>query len=406
MRDLPDEDVFEPIVRGITQSGVRLANERAVLSLIAGIPGVSNADIARRSGLGPQTTARILAELEARDLIIRGEVLRGRRGQPATPYHLNPLGGFSLGVEIGWQHVEVLLQNIAGQPVAVTRRCHQYPHPDTIFAEVAADIETLLSGMPNEHRARLAGIGLSTPGNFGPLLTHLGASACVIDNWAALDIGPRLAAETDLPVLWVNDGSAAAWREITAFPTPRPKGIASFFVGTFVGGGVVSQGSLFEGPYGNAADLGAIVVHDRTGNPAYLHLTASLHALILKAVDAGYPAPAGSARKWDWDGLAPVVSEWLDDAGHALAQAILTTTAMTEVDVVTLNGDLPDAILSRLVQTTSYHLEQFPVLLPHRPRLTTGLGGPSSTSLGAAQLLLFRRHFSRAWDLFDPEQDK
>ena len=40
MRDLSDQDVFEPIVRGITQSGVRLANERAVLTLIAGIPGV------------------------------------------------------------------------------------------------------------------------------------------------------------------------------------------------------------------------------------------------------------------------------------------------------------------------------------------------------------------------------
>ena len=39
MRNESSQDVFEPIVRGITQTGVRLANERAVLSLIAGIPG-------------------------------------------------------------------------------------------------------------------------------------------------------------------------------------------------------------------------------------------------------------------------------------------------------------------------------------------------------------------------------
>ena len=81
---------------------MRLANERAVLTLIAGVPGVSNADIARRSGLGPQTTARILTDLESRDLIIRGEVLRGRRGQPATPYRLNPQGGYSpYGMHVG-----------------------------------------------------------------------------------------------------------------------------------------------------------------------------------------------------------------------------------------------------------------------------------------------------------------
>jgi hypothetical protein len=139
MRIESDQDVFEPIVRGITQTGVRLTNERAVLTLIAGIPGVSNADIARRSGLGPQTTARILADLEARDLIIRGEVLRGRRGQPATPYRLNPNGAYSMGVEIGWQHFEVLLQNLAGAPVAVTRRSYAYPDPQSVFAAITAD---------------------------------------------------------------------------------------------------------------------------------------------------------------------------------------------------------------------------------------------------------------------------
>ena len=406
MRELPDQDVFEPIVRGITQSGVRLANERAVLTLIAGIPGVSNADIARRSGLGPQTTARILTDLESRDLIIRGEVLRGRRGQPATPYHLNPQGGYSLGVEIGWQHVEVLLQNIAGQPIAVTRRCYDFPDPETLFSEIAADVETLLSGLTSDQRDRVAGIGVTSPGNFGPLLAHIGAPPCVIEAWSDVEVGPRLTEETGLPALWVNDGSAVAWREITAFPTPRPKGLASFFVGTFVGGGVVSDGSLLEGPYGNSADLGAIVVHDRAGKPAYLHLTASLHALVLKVIDAGHTAPVGSPRKWDWAGLAPVVAQWLDDAGHALAQAILTTTAMTEVDVVALNGDLPESILARLVESTNAHLLRFPVLLAHRPRLTTGLGGPSAAALGAAQLLLFRRHFSRAWELFDPAQDK
>jgi predicted NBD/HSP70 family sugar kinase len=406
MREQPEQDVFEPIVRGITQSGVRLANERAVLTLIAGIPGVSNADIARRSGLGPQTTARILADLEARDLIIRGEVLRGRRGQPATPYSLNPLGGFSLGVEIGWQHFEVLLQNITGQPVAVTRRSYDYPDPDTVFAEIAADVETLLSSLPNEQRGRLAGIGVTTPGNFGPLLIQLGAPKSIVDAWAGIDIGPRLAQETALPAFWVNDGSAGAWRELMAFPTPRPKGIASFFVGAFVGGGIVSQGELMEGPYGNAADLGAIIVHDRVGRPTYLHLIASLHALVLRVADAGQSLPAGSPRRWDWRAIEPVAAAWLDDAGHALAQAILTTTAMAEVDIVTLNGDLPEQILTRLLASTQAHLDALPVLLPHLPRLTTGLAGPSAAAFGAAQLLLFRRHFSRAWDLFDPEQDK
>ncbi|MHA6298470.1 ROK family transcriptional regulator [Devosia sp. CAU 1758] len=406
MRIESDEDVFEPIVRGITQTGVRLANERAVLTLIAGIPGVSNADIARRSGLGPQTTARILADLEARDLIIRGDVLRGRRGQPATPYQLNPQGGFSIGVEIGWQHFEVLLQNIAGEPVAATRHCYPFPDPLTVFAEVAADVATLLAELTTAQRERFAGIGVTSPGNFGPLLEPLGAPEAVMAQWAEIDIGAHLAEQTGLPTIWVNDGSAAAWREITVHPTPRPKGVAGFFVGTFVGGGVVSGGILLEGPYGNAADLGAIIVHDRVGRPAYLHLMASLHALVLRITDAGGNPPSGPAREWDWAALEPHVADWLDDAGHALAQAVLTTTAMAEIDLATINGDLPESILVRLLESTSAHLAELPILLAHRPRLARGLAGPSAAVFGAAQLLLFRRYFSRAWDLFEAEAGK
>ena len=406
MRVESDQDVFEPIVRGITQTGVRLANERAVLTLIAGIPGVSNADIARRSGLGPQTTARILADLEARGLISRGEVLRGRRGQPATPYRLNPQGGFSLGVEIGWQHVEILLQNIVGQPVAATRRSHAYPDPEIVFAELAADIQSMLASLAPEQRQRVAGIGVTSPGTFGPLLDLLGAPSALKAQWADTDFAERLSEATGLPALWVNDGSAGAWREITVHPTPRPKGIAAFFVGTFVSGGVVSGGTLLEGPYGNAADLGAIIVHDRAGHPACLHLIASLHALQQRLAQAGRAVPEDSPRNWDWAALEPQVAPWLDDAGHALAQAILTTTAMIEIDLATINGDLPEPILRRLVESTAGHLAGLPMLIPHRPGLLPGRAGPSAAVVGAAQLVLFRRHFSRAWDLFDAEAGK
>ena len=100
------------------QAGVRIANERAVLTLITITPGSSNADLARRSGLGPQTTSRIISDLEERGLIVRGQVLRGRRGQPATPLFLNPQGAYSIGVEIGWRHLHVALVNLTGNVLA------------------------------------------------------------------------------------------------------------------------------------------------------------------------------------------------------------------------------------------------------------------------------------------------
>lgn len=398
-------DVFEPFVRGITQTGVRLANERAVLSLIGGVPGVSNADIARRTRLGPQTTARILSDLEERDLIIRGTVLRGRRGQPATPYTLNANGAFAISVEIGWRGAQVRLQNMIGQQLGEAVHVYDFPDPDTVFAPLAADIAHLLQRLEPHQRTRLAGIAVTTPGKFGPLLRHLGAPDRHIQAWADLDVASHLEALTGIETTWVNDGSAAAWKEMVMLPAPRPGSVLAVFVGTFVGGGVVSDGSVFEGPHGHGADLGAVIVSDRSGRPAYLHMLASLHALRRRLGSAGRPAPQGLALNWDWDGMGPALEQWLDDAGHALAQALLSAAAVIEVDLAVINGELPMPVLERLIERTRHYLADLPVLVVHAPRVIAGRGGPDATVSGAAQLLLFRQFFGRTWELFEQDED-
>ncbi|MET0905948.1 MAG: helix-turn-helix domain-containing protein, partial [Tardiphaga sp.] len=119
---------------------MRIANERAVMTLIGLNPGASNAELARLSGLGPQTTSRIVADLEARELVLRGEVLRGRRGQPATPLFLNPDGAYGIGIEIGWRHFDVLLFAMSGATLASVRRRHDWPDFRTIFAAVATEV--------------------------------------------------------------------------------------------------------------------------------------------------------------------------------------------------------------------------------------------------------------------------
>src|SRR5690606_10710296 len=110
-------------------------------------PGASNAELARLSGLGPQTTSRIVSELETRALVRRGEVLRGRRGQPATPLFINPEAAYVIGIEIGWQHFEVLLCAMSGETVASVRRSYAYPDIDTISTEISAEVAIIHDAM-------------------------------------------------------------------------------------------------------------------------------------------------------------------------------------------------------------------------------------------------------------------
>ena len=83
--------------RGIQPSHVRQTNQRAILSVISLQPGISNAELARVTDLAPQTVSAVLTDLEQLNLVTRGEVLRGRRGQPATPLYMNPVGPFDRG---------------------------------------------------------------------------------------------------------------------------------------------------------------------------------------------------------------------------------------------------------------------------------------------------------------------
>jgi predicted NBD/HSP70 family sugar kinase len=386
--------------RGFAQSGVRIANERAVMTLIALNPGSSNADLARLSGLGPQTTSRIVSDLEARELVLRGDVLRGRRGQPATPLFLNPDGAFGIGIEIGWRHFEVLLFSMAGQTLASIRRSYCWPDFRSVFNDVSAEVATIRAGMTAEQTERLVGIGVASPSRFDRHLHRLGAPAEQAELWRDADTAAELGRALGEPVAWFNDGNAACWSEFIARPGARPSGLAYFQVGTLVGAGITMDGQLWEGRTGNAANLGAILVADPQGQASYLYTIASILALEQRLVAAGVAPPRGDPANWNWESLEPVATAWLDDAGRALASAVISTRAVMELDMVVIDGVMPRAVVKRLLERVEHHLAEFPPHSADQPQVVMGHMGGVAGATGAAQLVLFHRFFSRGWSIF------
>ena len=394
----PDES--NPLGRGVPQAGVRIANERAVLTLVAVAPGSSNADLARRSGLGPQTTSRIIADLEERGLIMRGQVLRGRRGQPATPLFINPQGAYAIGVEIGWRHLQIVLLDFSGSMLASERRHYEYPDATRIFAELTASIASMTAALTPLQRQRIVGVGVATPTTIGRNQALQTTDPSQEALWRSIDIATRVASDTGLFADWFNDGSAACWAEILAHPAPRPQGFAYFQVGTYIGAGIVADRRLWEGPTGNAANLGAIMVTDRNRDPTYVYLVASIVALERWLHAAGVPVPQGSPQDWDWTVLEPYADLWIDDAGRALASALITTQAIVELEQVTIDGVMPRPIVERLLERAQHHLSLLPKVSAARPAVTIGRLGASAGAIGAAQLLVYKRHFSRTWSHF------
>ena len=389
-----------PIGRGVPQAGVRIANERAVLTLIVLAPGSSNADLARRSGLGPQTTSRIISDLEERGLVLRGQVLRGRRGQPATPLFLNPQGAYAIGVDIGWRHLQINLIEMSGKVLASQRRAYDYPDASTIFPEIATGVAAMLDRLSPSQRQRLIGVGVASPTAIGTNAEVFAADPAQCALWLKTDIAARVAADTGQHVEWFNDGSAACWAEVLAQSEPRPLGFAYFHIGSYIGAGIVADGRLWDSPAGNTANLGAIIVADEHGQPTFAHRVASITAFERRLRAAGCTPPPGDPQDWDWAALEPLAAAWIDDAGRALAQAAMTAQAIVELDRISIDGVMPRPVIERLLARVEHHLALLPVLHVGRPEIVIGHFGSGAIALGAAQLPLYIRYFSRAWNHF------
>lgn len=390
---VPTIDVFNLGAKGLQHHGLRRANERAVLTVVGFNPGLSNAEIARTSGLAPQTVSAILNDVEAAGLIVRGEVLRGRRGQPATPIFLRAEGAYSIGVEIGWRHADVVAIDLHGSIVAHRHLDYAEADLEALPPQLALVIEDLTRDWSNEQRKRLEDIGIGMPGSIHaanwPLEQHAGSKA----GPSPLDFAADLEGRTGLAVTLFNDGNAACWAELIAQPSPRPDSFIYLLVSTYLAAGLIGEGRLWQGPTGHSADLGAMLVGRRDGVPLSAHAIASASALVERLGVAGIDVDLANVDSWDWAAVEPVLEPWIEDSAEALAMVVFNTNAVVEGSLVVLDTILPAAITARLAERLAVHFGR----LPARRKVSIAAGhvGRLAPALGAAELPLYRRFFSR-----------
>jgi predicted NBD/HSP70 family sugar kinase len=388
------KDYIATVGRGMQPTHVRQTNQRAVLSVISLEPGVTNAELSRLTGLAPQTVSAVLTDLEDAQLITRGDVRRGQRGQPATPVYMNPTGAFAIGAEIGWNHIEVCLVAIGAVTAYRYRRDYAYPDASTVFEELAGAVAEVTSGMSAAERSRLIGLGLAAPGGIGDTSSLIEVPAGQTALWADIDIARAAAPVTGLDGTLINDGNAACWAERVAFPIPRPVSFAFLLIDTFVAAGIVAENRLWEGVTGASANLGSMLVAERQGGSRFVHEIASLHALQHRFDASGFDmseiygdSPRPAAQK--------ILDVWIEDASYALAQTALNTATVLEYDVAIIEAVLPRAITDRIVEAVRRHVASFPSLGRNSPKVIAGHLGRSGAAEGAALLCMYRRFFSR-----------
>lgn len=387
--DAPPRDVSSR--RGTNQSGMRDNNERLVLSLVRQHGALAKTDIARMTGLSAQTISVIMRELEGEELLLRGAPIRGKVGQPSIPMSLNPEGAFFLGLKIGRRSADLVLIDFRGTIRGMVHSTYSYPRARDTIGFALKGIEELCGRLDPGRRRRIAGLGIAMPFELWNWADAVGAPREVMDEWRSTDIRALLAADLPFPVYLQNDATAACGAELVFGQPNGPRDFVYFYLGAFIGGGVVLGGSLYAGPTGNAGALGSMPVPDGYGRVVQLIDIASItqleRALIAARRDGGvlWTSPE------DWGDLSPHLDEWIDKAAAGIAYAIVGAAAVIDFGAGVVDGWMPASVRKRLTEAVALKLGQFDVEGMTLPQVREGTVGIHARALGGASLPLSDR---------------
>ena len=369
---------------GINQTGVRAYNERLILSILQRNGGLPGSDLARRTGLSPQTASVILRKLEQDGLLMKGTPVKGKVGKPSVPYLLNPDGVFSLGLKIGRRSADLLVLDAMGQVRHQLRHTYDYPLPHHVFGFLRDGFADLMAELDDATRARLCGVGIATPFELWNWHELLDAPPDDFAAWKDADFVAEVGRITDLPVRLVNDATAACRAEHIFGIGREYRDYVYYFIGAFVGGGVVLDHAVFEGSQKNAGAFGTMPVADLQGRPGHLIDLASIRTLEVRLIEAGENPRQLWAQPQDWSHLEPFVAPWLNQTADALAIATVASCAVIDVEAVVIDGAMPNPIRARLVDQVRAALETKDMRGLIRPKTVEGQIGANARGIGAA----------------------
>jgi glucokinase len=165
-------------------------------------------------------------------------------------------GALTIGVDLGGTKVEAGLVDRRGKVLGGGRRPTGAERgPDGILADLVACLtEDCLAAAERP----VLGVGVGVAGQVDP------ATGSVLQapnlEWRDFPLRARLEEAIDLPVSVINDVQAATYGEWTCGAGRGARDLVCLFVGTGIGGGVVSHGSLVRGCGGTAGELGHITL--------------------------------------------------------------------------------------------------------------------------------------------------
>lgn len=396
MKDIETAGIYngvDPYHRGSNQTGMRVYNERVVLTLLRRHGELAKADITRLTGLSAQTVSIIMRKLEAEGLLQRGKPTRiqGKVGQPSIPMSLAPQGAYFFGLKVGWRNSILVLIDFLGTVVEHVQLSYPYPTPDNTVEFTLKGIADITQHLKPAQRNRIAGFGIGMPFQLWDFVEEIGAPPGAMESWQKTDIREQIEQHCTYPVYLENDATAACGAELVFGQAQASRDFLYFYVGYLIGGGIVLNGSLYPGTTKNAGALGSMQVPTGDGDTKPLVDVASICQLERSIrASGGDPALLWESPS-DWRVPSAKLDAWIDSTSHGIAHTIAAAASVVDFEESVIDGWLPPKIRTKLVEAVQRHMRNRTYAGISVPRVREGSVGFNARELGAASLPLSSR---------------
>ncbi len=380
-------------MRGSNHNGMRQFNERIVLRGIRHAGAIPKADLARLTQLSAQTVSIIVNRLLFDGLLLKQERIRGKIGQPSIPLSLNPDGAFSIGLQVGRRGLEVVVSDFLGQIRHTWQHHYPFPSPGEVIPKMAEGLAYMQAQLA-QNWDKVVGIGLSAPLSLHAWGDLMGSQASqAMADWEQIDLLQTVQAMTPLPVEFAKDTTAACVAELVQGQGRELANYVYVFIGTFIGGGLVLDGHIVNGPRGNAGAIGSFPLSVPGKDSGQLLELASGWQLEQALIQAGHdPLLVADDRIMQAE-FAQMRQTWLAQASHALALCITSAAALLDLDAIVIDGSISPLLLQAVLAQTESRLKEMRFDGIHRPALMQGQIGASARALGGSLLPLHAQFF-------------
>lgn len=321
-------------------ASLRSANQQRVVDVLRVGGTVSQADIARQTGLAPATVSSIVRELTGSGLV-DVEPGSGRRG---TTVALARGAGVVAGVDFGHSHVAVALGDLTGRLIIEQRTPIDSGHAHAAgLAEVNRILDSLLE-REGIDRAAVRTLGLGLP---APLTDGVVRTSAILPGWVGVNAVTAARGALGAVVHTENDANLGALAEHRHGVARGHHSSVFVKVSSGVGAGIVIDDQLFHGSGGTAGEIGHLTLDDngpvcRCGSRGCLEAytsTVALQAMMdLQLPGATTDDIVGAARDGNVSALRA-----LEDAGLHLGWALASVVNLLNPSLVVVGGDLARA---------------------------------------------------------------